>query len=108
MSFVVLLVSVWLMCFSGVGLAAGNQPPKATEQITSTKEDTKKTITLKGTDPEKKKLSFAIVSQPAHGTVTLKGSVATYTPTTDYFSPAGEVDSFTFKINVSSHLPLVM
>lgn len=100
---VVLLVSVWLVCFSGIGMAAGNQPPKANGQTVSTNEDTKKIITLKGTDPEKKKLSYAIVSQPAHGTVTLtvtlKGSVATYMPAKDYFSPDGEPDSFTFKVN---------
>ncbi|MBO0614893.1 Ig-like domain-containing protein [Thiothrix fructosivorans] len=94
----VLLVFVWLGIFDTV-MAAGNQPPSATGQALSTKEDTKKSITLSGKDPEKKKLTYAIVSQPAHGTLTLKANKATYTPTKDYFSSVGSPDSFTFKVN---------
>lgn len=94
----VLLVFVWLGIFNTV-MAAENQPPSATGQALSTKEDTKKSITLSGKDPEKKKLTYAIVRQPAHGTLTLSGNKATYVPTKDYFSPAGLPDSFTFKVN---------
>ncbi len=89
----VLLVFVWLGIFNTV-MAAENQPPSATGQALSTKEDTKKSITLSGKDPEKKKLTYAIVRQPAHGTLTLSGNKATYVPTKDYFSPAGLPDSF--------------
>ncbi len=95
----VLLVFVWLGIFNTV-MAAENQPPSAIGQTTlSTKEDTKKSITLSGKDPEKKKLTYAIVRQPAHGTLTLKGNKATYVPTKDYFSGVGSPDSFTFKVN---------
>ncbi len=76
-----------------------NNPPTATPATVTGKEDTKVTITLKGADPEKKKLTYALVTQPAHGTVTLKGSVATYIPAANYFNTAANPDRFTFKAN---------
>lgn len=90
-----------LLCMLPLGAMADiNKPPVATEQPKlSTKEDTKKSIRLSGKDPERKKLTYAIVSQPSHGTLTLSGYTATYVPAKDYFSPAGLPDSFTFKVN---------
>ncbi|OQX01207.1 MAG: hypothetical protein BWK73_46830, partial [Thiothrix lacustris] len=90
-----------LLCMLPLGAIADiNKPPVATGQPKlSTKEDTKKSIGLSGKDPEKKKLTYAIVSQPSHGTLTLKDRTATYVPAKDYFSPAGQPDSFTFKVN---------
>ncbi len=83
-------------------MASTNLAPTALAVTTSTKEDTKKSITLKGSDPEKKKLTYAIVTQPANGTVTLKGNIATYTPTLNYASGSTSPDSFTFKVNDGS------
>ncbi|HEY7512239.1 MAG TPA: Ig-like domain-containing protein, partial [Vicinamibacteria bacterium] len=50
-------------------------------------------ITLPALDAEDDALAFEVVGAPAHGTVTLAGDVATYTPATRYVGP----DSFTFK-----------
>lgn len=72
-----------------------NQPPTATPQSVTTAEDTATAITLAGTDPESSPLTYAIASQPAHGSVNLAGGTATYTPATDYVGP----DSFTFTVN---------
>jgi Cu/Ag efflux protein CusF len=84
-------------------VVTANQLPTATPATATTKEDTKVSITLKGIDPEKQKLTYALVSQPLHGTVTLLGSTATYTPSTDYFNTSASPDSFTFKANDGLH-----
>ncbi len=72
-----------------------NQAPTANPQSTETNEDTAKTITLSGSDPDGDSLTYAIVSQPSHGTVTISGNQATYTPNANYHGS----DSFTFKVN---------
>ena len=73
-----------------------NQPPIANNQSVSTNEDAAKSITLTGTDPELVNLTFAVATQPAHGTITAgNGSVRTYTPSPNYFGS----DSFTFNVN---------
>jgi hypothetical protein len=57
-----------------------------------------KTITLSGTDGDNDALTFAIASQPTHGTLSaIRGSTVTYTPTRA--SPAAVADSFTFTAN---------
>ena len=40
-------------------------------------------------------LTYSVVTPPAHGTVSISGSTATYTPSANYNGP----DSFTFKAN---------
>ncbi len=72
-----------------------NTAPVAQAQSVETPEDTAKAITLVATDIDGQPLTYAIVTQPAHGTVTLVGAVATYTPSLNYNGS----DSFTFKAN---------
>ncbi len=72
-----------------------NTPPVAQNQSVSTPEDTAIAITLVATDVDGQPLTYAIVTQPAHGTVSLIGNVATYTPSLNYHG----TDSFTFKAN---------
>ncbi|MBV9079972.1 MAG: cadherin-like domain-containing protein [Elusimicrobia bacterium] len=73
-----------------------NLPPTANNQNLSTNENTALPITLTATDPENDPLTYSVVSQPAHGTVSpTTGQNVTYTPQTGYFGP----DSFTFKAN---------
>ena len=72
-----------------------NQAPTANAQSTSTDEDTAKTITLSGSDPDGDSLTYTVVSQPSHGTVSISGNQATYTPNANYHGN----DSFTFKVN---------
>ncbi|MGH8477491.1 MAG: Ig-like domain-containing protein [Methylococcales bacterium] len=46
-------------------------PPKADDQSVSTNEDTSLSITLTGSDPDNDNLTYAVASQPAHGTLGL-------------------------------------
>ncbi|MFA7628493.1 MAG: Ig-like domain-containing protein, partial [Candidatus Dojkabacteria bacterium] len=72
-----------------------NDAPVAQDQSVTTPEDTLIDITLVATDVDGDALTYAIVAQPAHGTVTLVDNVATYTPALDF----NGTDTFTFKAN---------
>jgi hypothetical protein len=77
---------------------AGNSPPVANNQDVTTTKNTAKAITLTATDPNNDPLTYTIVTQPSHGTLSPSspgGAARTYTPTTGYVGP----DSFTFKAN---------
>ena len=76
---------------------ANNGIPVATLATVSAVEDTAKTGTLTGTDPEGSALTFAKVADPSHGTVTINASTGAYvyTPASNY----NGADSFTFKVN---------
>ena len=78
-----------------ITVTAVNDAPVAEDQSVTTAEDTAKTITLVATDVESDPLTYAIVVQPAHGSVSLVGNIATYTPALNYTGS----DSFTFKAN---------
>jgi len=94
------LSSTLLLLSYGVSAAVTvNRPPTATSVTVTTEEENKKVITLRGVDPERKTLTYSLVSQPSHGKVVLVGSNATYTPATNYFNTATTPDSFTFKVN---------
>ena len=72
-----------------------NVAPVAADQSVTTDEDTSIDVTLSATDVNGDVLTFAIVDGPAHGSVTLLGNVATYTPSPNY----NGADSFTFRAN---------
>jgi len=78
---------------------AGNSAPVANPQTINVNKDSQNNpITLGATDPNNDPLTYSIVTQPSHGTVsptTPGGPSRTYTPTTGYVGP----DSFTFKAN---------
>ena len=72
--------------------------PFADNQNVLVTKNTPKPITLTGTDPNNDPLTYSIVAQPLHGTLspsTPGGAARTYTPATDYVG----TDSFTFKVN---------
>jgi MYXO-CTERM domain-containing protein len=69
-----------------------NDAPLAAPQSASTGEDASLQVTLAATDVDGDALTYAVVVQPTHGTVTLAGAVATYTPAGDYHGP----DAFGF------------
>ncbi|MBA2282530.1 MAG: tandem-95 repeat protein [Acidimicrobiia bacterium] len=72
-----------------------NLPPTAGDQSVSTAEDTAKSITLSGTDPEGLPLTFALAAPaPAHGTVTGTPPNVVYTPAANDNGP----DSFGFRV----------
>jgi hypothetical protein len=78
-----------------VTITAVNDAPVADTQAVTTQEDTALPITLTGSDVEGDTLSFAIASQPAHGTLTGIPPDVTYIPATDYSGS----DTFTFTVN---------
>ncbi len=72
--------------------------PTANGQSLSTPENTALAITLTGSDPNSRPLTYIIVTSPAHGTLTLLNTntgAVTYTPGTNYTG----ADSFTFRVN---------
>jgi len=76
-------------------LAPSNAAPVATAQSVTTAEDIAKAITLQATDADGNPLTYAIVTQPAHGNLSGTAPNVTYTPASNYNGP----DSFTFKAN---------
>ena len=74
-----------------------NDPPLALAQSVSMSANTAKPITLAGLDPEGYALSYAVVSNPAHGTLTGTAPNLTYQPTANYRG----ADSFTFRVTDS-------
>ncbi|MGD0336882.1 MAG: Ig-like domain-containing protein [Candidatus Omnitrophota bacterium] len=82
---------------SATTLAQPNNPPIANNQSVTTAEDTAQSIILTASDQDGDTLTFAIVTQPAHGALSGAGAGAnlTYTPNTNY----NGTDSFTFKAN---------
>jgi MYXO-CTERM domain-containing protein len=72
-----------------------NDVPVAHANSLTTSEDTPLSITLSGSDVEGGTLSFAIASQPTHGTLTGTPPNLTYTPAPAYSGP----DSFTFTVS---------
>jgi hypothetical protein len=76
-------------------VVAVNDRPVASAQSLTTVEEQAKTLTLAGTDAENDPLSFAVVANPSHGTLSGTLPNLTYTPTPDYSGP----DSFTFTVS---------
>ncbi len=72
-----------------------NEPPTATGQSVVTDEDVAVAVMLAGSDPEGATLSFAVGSQPAHGTLSGSAPNLTYTPAAGFFG----TDSFTFTVS---------
>jgi VCBS repeat-containing protein len=71
-----------------------NHPPVANAQAVTTAENTAKAITLTGSDVDGDTLTYSVVTQPAHGTLTGTVPNVTYTPAANYSGS----DSFTFKV----------
>jgi hypothetical protein len=78
-----------------IGAHEYNHTPVATAQSVTTTAGTAKVITLAGTDADGNALTYAIVANPAHGTLTGSGATRTYTPAGGYSG----ADSFTFTVS---------
>jgi hypothetical protein len=72
-----------------------NDTPSASPQTLTTPEDTSLSLTLSGTDGDGDMLSYVIVGDPAHGSLTGTGPDLVYTPVANYNGP----DSFNFRVN---------
>ena len=73
--------------------AAANNPPLANDQSVATDEDNPVTITLTGSDTDGDPITFTVVSQPKHGTLSGSAPNLTYTPDPGFSG----VDEFSFK-----------
>ncbi len=78
-----------------ITVTAVNDAPVASAQSVTTSEDVAKVITLVGTDADGNALTYVIVANPAHGTLSGSGANITYTPASNY----NGADNFTFKVN---------
>lgn len=74
---------------------AGNNPPVAKDSSITTPENTPAAATLSATDADSDPLTYIVLTNPAHGTLSGTAPNLTYTPNTGYSGP----DSFTFKAN---------
>ena len=81
--------------FRFTGNLAPNQPPVANDQSLTTPEDTPLALALTGSDPEGGSLTFAVATQPAHGTLAGTAPSLTYTPAPNF----NGTDSFTFTVS---------
>ena len=75
--------------------ASANTPPTASNVTASTPNSAPVNLTLVATDLNGNPLTFRVVSQPAHGSVGVSNSLATYFPDAGYVGS----DSFTFAAN---------
>ena len=75
--------------------SVANRAPVAAAQSVNVATDTDTAVTLSGSDADSDALTYAIVTTPAHGTLTGRGSSWTYTPATGYTGS----DSFTFTVH---------
>ena len=74
---------------------AVNDAPVADAQSVSMSWNSSLNIVLTGSDVEDSPLTYSIVDNPAHGSLSGSGASQTYTPATNYSGP----DGFTFKVN---------
>jgi len=72
-----------------------NAAPVAQDLTATTPEDIPVDVNLVATDAENDELEYAIVDQPAHGSMNLVDDVATYTPALDF----NGTDTFTYQAN---------
>ncbi|ETR70825.1 MAG: hypothetical protein OMM_08528, partial [Candidatus Magnetoglobus multicellularis str. Araruama] len=72
-----------------------NSPPVVTDRSLTLDEDKHIYCSMTATDAQNDPLSYTIVEFPKHGTVTINGPIADYTPFPDY----NGLDSFSFKAN---------
>ncbi|MGC8742604.1 MAG: tandem-95 repeat protein [Verrucomicrobiia bacterium] len=70
-----------------------NDAPVVQNISANTQEDTLLQIQLLGSDVDNDSLTYEVVSQPAHGNVSIVGDIATYTPAQNY----NGTDSFTYR-----------
>ncbi len=78
-----------------VPMPAKNRAPSAAAQSSSTPANKAVAVTLTGSDPDGDALTYRVVTQPAHGSLSGTAPKLTYTPNKDYSGP----DSFTFTVS---------
>ena len=69
-----------------------NDVPRATARTITVNEDSPTAVTLLATDADGDSITFTVITQPSHGTLSGTPPALTYTPEANYIGP----DSFTF------------
>lgn len=72
-----------------------NDPPAAQNDEIKTKEDTSISITLNGSDPDRDRLTYSVLSYPANGKLSGTAPSLTYTPALNF----NGYDNFTYRIS---------
>jgi len=80
---------------ASINVQSTDKAPVAASQTLALDENTSKSIVLSATDVDSPSLTYTIVNQPFHGTLSGTAPNLVYTPTTNYSGP----DSFTWKAN---------
>jgi len=78
-----------------ISVLAVNDAPIANSQNVSVTQDLSKEISLTGSDSDGDQLTFTVVTQPAHGSLSGTVPELSFTPVSGYIGS----DSFTFKVN---------
>ena len=78
-----------------INIAGSNDAPAANAQSLGTDKDTAVAVMLSGSDVDSNSLTFAVLSGPAHGTLSGSGANRTYTPDPGYLG----ADSFSYVAN---------
>lgn len=78
-----------------VSLTLTPSPPTTHDQALSTPEDTPVVITLAGSDPDGRPLTYAVTRQPAHGALSGTAPTLTYTPAAGFTGS----DSLVFSVS---------
>ncbi|HEX7314832.1 MAG TPA: Ig-like domain-containing protein [Pyrinomonadaceae bacterium] len=78
-----------------INVRSVNDAPVADAQTIEASEDTPASVTLSGSDAEGGFVTYAVVTQPAHGTLSGAAPNLVYTPASNYNGP----DGFTFRVN---------
>ncbi|HEX8411087.1 MAG TPA: Ig-like domain-containing protein, partial [Thermoanaerobaculia bacterium] len=73
----------------------GVNPPGVEHQSFSTDEDSARSFTIDAVSANNNTLTYTIVTQPAHGTLSGSGANQTYTPAPDF----NGTDTFTFRVS---------
>lgn len=81
--------------FAGANIAVPSDPPVADPQSVTADEDVAEAITLTGSDPEDDPLTYSIVDNPSHGSLSGTPPDVTYTSDTNFNGD----DSFTFRVH---------
>ncbi|HTG45356.1 MAG TPA: Ig-like domain-containing protein, partial [Verrucomicrobiae bacterium] len=77
-----------------VSVIATNATPSAQIGSAVVQPNTPAALTLSGSDPDGDSVTFAVMTQPLHGTLSGEPPKLTYTPATNYVGP----DKFTFNV----------
>jgi len=77
------------------GVSVANNPPVAEPGSARTQEEKPVPITLMGSDPDGEQLTYNVVTEPSHGSLSGTAPDMTYMPALNYNGP----DNFTFNVN---------